>query len=80
MFEVINALADILVPVYAILAIVAVIQFRSYANAPKEAPKVYKFVKKGAQANMTWKQKMAGTWEKTERTGFYEVSGGDSSI
>ncbi len=74
-FEGLNTLTDFILPVYVVLAILFIVRFRKSANAEvSQEPKVYKFVKKGARSSLTWKQKIAGTWEKTERKGFYEVN------
>ncbi len=57
---------------FALFSIVAFVRFARQNKANEAAKKAYKYVKK--ELNLTWKQKFAGTWEKTARNGFIEVS------
>lgn len=68
-------LADLVVPVYTILAIAILVSFSKNVESRSEKKEQnYVLKKSGAEEALTWKQKFIGNWEKTERPGFKEVT------
>ena len=81
----INKLFDIIIPIYTILVLVVLLLFATFkpeevsdepVDIDLETP-----IRKAQLANAApakpvpeWKLKFFGTWDKLERTGFYDVS------
>ncbi len=75
-----NRLCDVIVPIYSIVAIIIFILFIKQArkkNIENEGvdARIYAFKKKESLANMSWKQRFLGKWDKLQRDPqlFYDV-------
>ena len=77
-----NRLCDIIVPFYLAASVVILVLFIKQAkkkNSENEGvdARIYAFKKKENLANMSWKRRLVGKWDKLQRdpNAFYEVKG-----
>lgn len=75
-----NRLCDFLVPIYLVLATVILVLFikqakKKASDGESVDARIYTFSKKENMANMSWRRRLIGKWEKIHRdpTAFYEV-------
>lgn len=69
--KILSAAVDFFVPIYTILAFLAIVVFARRFRAKSQHSRVYSVAKKTKPTkSMNWQQKFIGTWEKTGRTDF----------
>ena len=81
--EVFNRILDYIVPIFTIAAIAAIVAFHrkrisssSNEDSGENKYRIFRFTKKSKDSSnpSDWRQKFVGTWEKTERVGFDDVT------
>lgn len=71
--ESLNAFMDFFVPIYCIISTVAIVSFFKYKQSYKPHDRVYVYTAEVDESSLSWKQRMAGTWNSHERENFKEV-------
>jgi type III secretory pathway component EscV len=76
-----NRLCDFVVPVYVVLAVIVFLLFikvakKKASDGESVDARIYTYKKKESMANLPWRRRLIGKWEKIHRDpqAFYEVS------